>query len=436
VRRVRAGHLGSSVAALGIAAGAVLSGPLTGPAFATDNVCEGVEQTTTGGDATGDSLPFDALGIRRAQEVVDRLAPRGRPVGVAVLDSGVYGDVRGDGPIPIVARYDVTKDPDPPHYYHGTAVAGLIAGRDRSRTKPVGFAPHARIIDVRVYDTDKDGVDENSAAVSADALAQGLEWVARNAETYNIKVANVSLALHDVDAVEEAVQRVRKAHVIVVASTGNRPVDDSDEFAGEFASADEIKSPLVEDAATHIFPAGYDDVIAVNSTDGGAEGSSLVGVVLKNSQTDVAVPTAGGISYGLNGDACTVGGVATSWAAAEVSGILALLCERYPDDTAQQTMARLVDTANGLTDDPTPLTGAGVVQPYEALTRPLEPKKNGDVEQATTQESGDETKATAPDPEPDLLASVRDDAVWWGLIGGGTLVVALLLRPVLARRRP
>jgi membrane-anchored mycosin MYCP len=226
--------------------------------------------------------------------------------------------------------------------------------------------------------------------------------------------------------------------VIVVASSGNRPAEGA-EFYGEFTKAEDIDPgsdvPLVEDAADKIFPAGYDDVIAVNSTDGGAEGTSLIQAVLKNSQTDVAVPTAGAISYGLNGDACRISAVGTSWAAAEVSGILALLCQRFPDDTAQQVMARLVATASGMADDRTPMTGAGVAQPAEALTRPLAPKQNGDVEQIVTQESGDETTATAPEPDPDPLAGIRDDAVWWGLIGGGALVVALLLRPVLARRR-
>ena len=43
--------------------------------------------------------------------------------------------------------------------------------------------------------------------------------------------------------------------------------------------------------------------------------------------------------------------------------------------------------------------------------------------------------AALPVEEPDVLESTRRDAVWWGLFGGGALVVALLLRPVLSRRR-
>jgi membrane-anchored mycosin MYCP len=118
-----------------------------------------------------------------------------------------------------------------------------------------------------------------------------------------------------------------------------------------------------------------------------------------------------------------------------VSGVLALLWQLYPHDTDAQVVARLVNTANGTPDDPTPLIGAGVVQPYEALTRPLDPARSGDVER-TVAADHESAPAAAPGPSEDLLAGTRDDAVWWGLIGGGVLVVALLLRPVIARRRP
>lgn len=43
-------------------------------------------------------------------------------------------------------------------------------------------------------------------------------------------------------------------------------------------------------------------------------------------------------------------------------------------------------------------------------------------------------RAVAPERPEDLLADTRHDAVWRGLVGGGVLVVALPLRPVLARR--
>jgi len=35
----------------------------------------------------------------------------------------------------------------------------------------------------------------------------------------------------------------------------------------------------------------------------------------------------------------------------------------------------------------------------------------------------------------DPLDLMRDRAVWWGLLGGAAIVLALMLRPILARRR-
>ena len=419
--------------AAGLAAGLVLGAPAAPGWAVEDNLCESVTSGTPATEAQGSSLPLEELDVRAARTLVERYAPRDqRPVRVAVLDSGVYGDVGGGGPIPIAERTSYTGHPEL-GYYHGTAVAGLIAGRERPDGKPVGIAPDAEIVDVRVYDDAEPSDDADP--VDAPTLADGLEWVATHADDLNIRVANVSLAVRDVGGVEEAVQDVRDAGVIVVASSGNRP-QEGDEFDADFADAGDAAGIHGEDAGPLLFPAGYDGVVTVNSTDAGDEGSSLVDQVLKNSRTVVAVPTYGAISYGLNGATCTVGPIATSWAAAEVSGVLALLWQRYPEDTAKQILARLVYTASGTTADPTPLTGAGVVQPVEALTRPLDPSRRGAVEGATTRDRGAEVRATAPEPEPDVLASMRDDAVWWGLIGGGTLVVALLLRPVLARRRP
>ena len=156
--------------------------------------------------------------------------------------------------------------------------------------------------------------------------------------------------------------------------------------------------------------------------------------MLQNSATDVAAPTYGGVSLGVNGSTCLLLDIATSWAAAEASGIVALLRDRYPDDSAAQIVARLEQTASGSPDDENVLTGAGVVQPLEALTRPLTPDDEGDLDRDDPEESTI-PPASAPQPRADLLASAREDAVWWGLFGGGAVVLALLLRPILARRR-
>jgi membrane-anchored mycosin MYCP len=83
---------------------------------------------------------------------------------------------------------------------------------------------------------------------------------------------------------------------------------------------------------------------------------------------------------------------------------------------------------------PNTLVGAGEVQAFQALTRPIEMDEEGTVLSAG--EVVDEPQVLrVPDEPEDVLASTRENAVWWGLVGGGALLLALVLRPVLARRR-
>ena len=74
-----------------------------------------------------------------------------------------------------------------------------------------------------------------------------------------------------------------------------------------------------------VFPAGYDDVVAVNATAAGipvTEGEIDVrGSVLQSSAIDVAAPTYDAVTTSVNGGTCVLPTVATSWAAAEVSGV-------------------------------------------------------------------------------------------------------------------
>ncbi|MDF1605245.1 S8/S53 family peptidase [Nocardioides sp. YIM 152315] len=409
-------------AALVAVAGASLT--VAPPAYAVDNVCLGVDSSVAPGHTGRPSAPYRDLGIAAAQEVARATSPlSGTPVRVAVLGPGVLG-----GAVPVHAtevRGGAAGEIEDPL---GTEVAGLVAGADRPDGQPVGFAPDAEIVDVRVY---RDGAsDEDSARPSAPHLSDGLRWVADRADELDIKVAVVPFAVRKNGGLKHAVEIVQQAGVVLVAASGDRP-EDGTELATDFATDATDPSARTEDAGPVLFPAGYPGVVAVNSS-GDPEGAFAN--VLKNSRTVVAAPSYDAVSYGLNGGTCLVQPTSTAAAAGEVAGVLALLWRRHPDDGPRQVVARLVNTANGTTDDPTPLTGAGVVQPYEALTRPLAPAADGTVERTVVRDAP-QARAPVPEPEPDVLADLRDDAVWWGLIGGGLLVIALLLRPVLARRR-
>lgn len=378
----------------------------------TGSACTDVSVGQTVEPVVGPSEPLRQL---RIEDVQDRVPALGLRHNVAVVDSGVH-----DGP-----RLDVlvsksftgsTELLDP----HGTAVAGVIAGQPRDGQE-VGIAPRAKIIDVRVY-------DEEDAGLDPDRVAAGLEWVAENADRYDIAVANVSLAFdRHYPAIERAVARLWRNDVVVVAASGNRPDEEGQPGYPDFVAP--MKSG--EDAAGVFRPAAYPNVLAVNAS--GRPGEDVTPFVVQSSDTDLAAPTVGLVSLAVTGDYCVINEVATSWSAAVVSGVVSLLASAYRDDSAAQTVARLLETANGTAGTRTRLTGYGVVQPLEALTRPLSPAEDGTLVRAAADVST--PRATAPEPADDLLASTREDAVWWGLIGGGVLVVALLLRPVLSRRR-
>jgi membrane-anchored mycosin MYCP len=110
-----------------------------------------------------------------------------------------------------------------------------------------------------------------------------------------------------------------------------------------------------------------------------------------------------------------------------------MLRSAFPQETPEELVARLVGTADGRPDVPSPLTGAGRVQALDGMTAtPGELRSGGYAGDTTVPASS--TTASPPDEPTDLLAGTRGSAVWWGLVGGAALLLSLLLRPLLARR--
>jgi subtilisin len=166
--------------------------------------------------------------------------------GVAVLDtgSGPHSDLVIGGGVNCVPRTKGTTDLQG----HGTHVAGIIGAKDDS-AGVVGVAPGAKIYSVRVLGTSITG--------SLSDLVCGLDWVAANAPSLGIKVANLSLELtrtgatsaldDDCDApigelLHDAICRTMAKGVTIVAAAGN--------YAKDFANT---------------IPAAYDDVLAVTA---------------------------------------------------------------------------------------------------------------------------------------------------------------------------
>lgn len=354
----------------------------------------------------------DRLQVAAAHELAT-----GRGSKVVVIDSGVQPlpgiDRRGLWSLPGASATGLLSG-------HGTIVAGLIAGRD-------GMAPAATIYDVRVFDNEGADTSQGQKPLTSQGLADGIRAVIAAHPREQFDVVNISLAMQaDDPELRRAVADLVALDVVVVASAGNQPTDQAEGFEGTPGS----------DAT--VYPADYPGVVAVSAAPPGDEDPRTY--VTPNADTDVAAPTFGAISVNVNGQRCVVPEVATSWAAAEVSGLLALLREHHPRETPAQLVARLQATTEGagasLSDGSAvvnPWTGAGVVSAHDALARELEPQPQGTVDRSRPEIDRDAQAPPAP-ARVDLFGSSRALLLWSGLLAGGLLALAFMLRPLLRRR--
>lgn len=378
------------------------------------------------------SRPLDLLGIPDAQALV--AAPGHQPgagVNVAVLDSGIAPGQQ----INIVASHSVGTPSVKPVYYHGTAVAGLVAGRSRPGDLPTGIAPGSGIVDVQVYGWPH-GPSRAPTPATAEGLVSGLDWLVPRVRALQVKVAVIPIAVPQTRPLAAAIRALQSRGVLVVAPSGNRPADAGPGYLSEF-----FTDHPGQDGFTQIAPAREPGVLAAGTT---APGSALAvnPGSIPNHAVDVVVPTERAVTAALNGGSCLLSTAETSWAAGEVGGVAALLFDRYAGDSPAQIADRIVQTASGTspdghgtaaTGDTSLYFGAGVVQPFDALTRPLTPSAGGGFH--PLQAMPDRTPPVqAPLPETDLLHRSRGVAIWAGIVTGAVVVVAALLRPLLTRR--
>lgn len=151
-------------------------------------------------------------------------APGGRGVIVAVLDTGVAYENRGGyRKSPDFSRYGfvhgydfVDRNPYPnDHNGHGTFVAGTIAEATNNRFGLTGLAFAARIMPVRVLNSEGEG--------DASTIAEGVRFAVR----HGARVINLSLEFspgvtaRDIPELMEALRYANRKGVVVVAAAGN-----------------------------------------------------------------------------------------------------------------------------------------------------------------------------------------------------------------------
>lgn len=239
------------------------------------------------------------LDVPRAQSLA-----HGRGALVAVIDSGIdqtHPDITGSiADVFMGSGADDIGDP------HGTEIAGIICAHGLAR----GVALDARLLDVRVFQPRR--ADRPSVATTFD-LIRGIDWaLARQAQTLNMSFAGPRDPL-----LERSVRIAGAGGAIIVAAAGNGGA----------------KAPFA-------YPAAYPEVIAVTATD---VADRLYASANQGRYIAIAAPGVDVlVSSGDHAHQLVSG---TSYAAAYVSGIVALMVERNPSLSASAARQALTTAA-------------------------------------------------------------------------------------------
>ncbi len=308
----------------------------------------------------------------------------GSGVTVAVIDTGVNGSPR----VPAEPGGDFVdkagnglSDCDS----HGTLTAAIIAGRPAPTDGFVGVAPQARILSLRQTSDNfqpvgsrSDPNDPNSTqtAGSLRSLARSIVHAANlGAQVINISEAACYKSTRPIDegtvgaAINFAVNI--KGSVVVVAA-GNTGQDCSQNPPPE---ADEPSDPRGwQQVQTIVSPAWYSPLVLTVGGIGQTGQPSTFS--MSGPWLDAAAPAENITALGydgnpvnaLNGADGPIPIAGTSFAAAYVSGLAALLIQRFPDLTAAQIMNRITSTARHPGGGVDNYVGAGVIDPVAALT--------------------------------------------------------------------
>jgi serine protease AprX len=166
-----------------------------------------------------------------ARSVQDYYGYTGAGVGVAIIDSGItawhddltnktsktypYGNQRVSKFVDFVNGRTQPYDDNG----HGSHVAGTIAGNGYDSTgEKSGIAPGASLVSLKV-------LDGNGAGTISNIIA-ALSWIAVNANTYNIRVVNMSVGAgvyesYWTDPLTLAAKALTDRGITVVAAAGN-----------------------------------------------------------------------------------------------------------------------------------------------------------------------------------------------------------------------
>lgn len=230
---------------------------------------------------------------------------------VAVLDSGLDYDED----IPYVCREDFLGEKELHTLYqdytgHGTSVAGLICAKGND-SRITGIAANVDLYAARILD------EKNEAPVSR--VVKAVQW----AMEQKVNIIHMSFGTKEYSQeLYDVIKQAYNKNILIIASAGNT-------------------GTAQEDESTVEYPAAFPDVIAVGATN---TQNKKTEISASGEELDIVAPGDQILTAGSFGGVMVEEG--TSMAAAQITGIAAVLWGRYPDKSNQFIRELLVNSAN------------------------------------------------------------------------------------------
>ena len=292
-----------------------------------------------------------------SQDVWTKDKATGEGVGVAVVDTGIAGDLPDfatsstDSTSRVIASAIVNPNTTSAGdgFGHGTHVAGLIAGNsmwrdrgDQAYGRFAGTAPDANLISIKAG-------DDSGDATVLDVI-YGIEFAIENKDEFNIRVLNLSLQStsaesYKTDPLDAAVEAAWFSGITVITAVGNRGNDPdavnyapgNDPYAISVGGVDDNGTKNPDDDAIADWSSRGTTQDGFAKPDLYAPGAHILSTLAPNSAFSSMCPTCI-----FDGSYIKAGG--SSMAAPIVAGIAADIIQLHPDWTPDMVKGAIVGT--------------------------------------------------------------------------------------------
>ncbi len=220
---------------------------------------------------------------------------------------------------------------------HGTSVAGVIAANKDNKEGIAGIVQHSMLLIIQANNLDNPETEKDESISFSDSnIAKSIRY----ATEQGADIINLSLGGPGYNTiVKEAIEDAHESGIIIVAASGN---EGNDEF---------------------MYPASYPYVISVGAVD---QDMNIADFSTYNEHVDISAPGVQIVTTGIDEVYKSVSG--TSFAAPQVTGVIALFQSYLPDYTDQQTITRIFDSAIDKGDFGKDIYyGYGVINAYKAM---------------------------------------------------------------------